>query len=115
MKNQKKSLGKWGENKAASHLISAGYELIAQNFTLSIGEIDLIVQKDNILYFFEVKTRSKDKFGQGFEAIPQRKIQRIIKTAETYIVLKNLDMDVRIGVISILGSEKSYELEIFLL
>ena len=64
MKSEKKSLGDWGENKAAEFLKQKGYQILCQNYRTPFGEIDIIALKKEILFFIEVKTRHNQKFGK---------------------------------------------------
>lgn len=106
MKNEKKSLGDWGENKAAEFLKLQGYQILCQNYRSPFGEIDIIALKKEIIFFIEVKTRQNQKYGKGFESITLRKLQKIKKTAECYMHTKNLNKEVRVAVISIDLQEK---------
>ena len=49
-----------------------------------MGEIDLIVRKDGLLSFVEVKTRRNDRFGAPEEAITPVKQQRMADAAELW-------------------------------
>lgn len=113
MKKIKKLLGLLGEAKAAQFLIEKGFRIIEKNLQYPIGEIDIIAEKNSTLFFFEVKMRSSDKFGEGWEAVDKRKFQRIQKCAETYIELNNWDKDVQIAVISILRTRKTFQIKLF--
>ena len=48
---------------AASYLKDAGYQILARNYRVASGEIDLIVSKDGYLIFVEVKYRSNSRYG----------------------------------------------------
>ncbi len=54
-KNNKK-IGDLGENVAVVFLEKHGFSILERNYKNKIGEIDIIAQKDNLLYVFEVKT-----------------------------------------------------------
>lgn len=62
--SQKKILGSLGEWLAKRIYLGNGYILLAQNFRSKYSEIDLIFQKQNCLYFVEVKlsTSSRKSF-----------------------------------------------------
>lgn len=96
-----KSLGNKGEKRAAAYLTSKGYKIIERNYRCKLGEIDLIAEKDNIIVFVEVKTRSNDRFGKGFEAVVHKKIDKIRKVAMLYMIQKDLQKEIRFDVISI--------------
>lgn len=112
MQNKKK-LGLFGEEKAVRFLLENNYTILERNLRSPFGEIDIVAQKEDQIYFFEVKTRSSLQFGEGWEAVTKRKFQRIFKTAETYIQSKNLDKDVHFGVISILHTKKGWKTDLF--
>jgi putative endonuclease len=78
-------MGKLGENLAAQHLANEGYHLLARNYHTRFGEIDIIALKNQILHFFEVKTRTPTSMNAPEESITYQKHQRLIKTALTYI------------------------------
>ena len=94
-------LGKSGEKKAEKYLIKKGYNIIEKNFACKLGEIDLIVEKDGVIVFVEVKTRNSTSYGYGFESVNSKKIEKIRKVATYFLVLKNIDKTARFDVISI--------------
>ena len=79
--NDRKLLGKIGEDLAASMLFAEGYSVIDRNFRSYVGEIDIVAMKDGTIYFVEVKTRTCEKFGEPGEAVNQEKQYRLRKTA----------------------------------
>ena len=52
-----KLLGKKGEAVAARYYLNQGYTLLEHNYQCRLGELDLILQKQELLVFAEVKTR----------------------------------------------------------
>ena len=52
------SLGKYAEDLASRALKSEGHTLIVRNFKTRTGEIDILSQKDGIIYVSEVKKRT---------------------------------------------------------
>jgi len=84
------SLGRIGENLAKNHLLSLGYKIREQNYRTNLGELDLIVEKNNIIYFCEVKTRIGDLHGKPFEAVTPRKFQHIYRVAQAYLLQKDI-------------------------
>lgn len=93
-------LGQSGEKRAEKYLISQGYDVLEKNFRCKFGEIDLIAQKDGVLVFVEVKTRSGAGYGMGFESVTKKKQEKLLLTAQTYMSGKTL-MQARFDVISI--------------
>ena len=89
------TVGRNGENRAASYLESKGYEILDRNFRMGRqGEIDLIAKTpdDNgsSVVFFEVKYRKDLDFGRPSLAVDRRKMQRIIQTARHYMAANHL-------------------------
>ena len=55
----KRLLGAFGEQRAALFLRENGYRILSANFRCEGGEIDVIAEKDGIICFVEVKTRTE--------------------------------------------------------
>lgn len=81
MKLSTKDLGDQGENLAALELQKRGYQILEHNYRKRTGEIDLIAQKDNIIYFVEVKAQNNLSFSAPADKVNARKRQRIANTA----------------------------------
>ncbi|MCL4363701.1 YraN family protein, partial [Patescibacteria group bacterium] len=80
-------------------------------FKTVCGEIDIVAEKKQILYFIEVKTRSNLNKGKPYEAVNKRKIDHMYKAAN-YFLLKypHKNYRLRLAVISILlGAKKEVE------
>ena len=81
----RKQLGNTSEALALKHYQKHGYRLIEQNFTCKAGEIDLIVQKDDILVFVEVRSRTGTQYGEPSESVNRKKQDKIKKSAKYYL------------------------------
>lgn len=97
--------GAWGEALAAKYLQKKRYKIIATNYRCRFGEIDLIVEKQNILAFVEVKLRKSDSFAAGREFVDHRKQERIRTTASMYLAEYPTDLQPRFDVIEIYASD----------
>lgn len=86
-----RSLGKLGEDKASEYLIKEGFKILERNYSTKFGEIDLIVTKNNVLSFVEVKLKQGEDFGTPEEMIGKNKLGRVQRMAEFYL-LENPDM-----------------------
>lgn len=86
----KKEEGRKGEEKVLREYIKRGYKLLERNTYFRGGEIDLILKKNNLIVFIEVKKRKKGGFLSGILSINKRKIDRIIKFSKIYLERKNL-------------------------
>lgn len=80
-----KKLGSDGENLALRFLEKKGYGLVERNFRIRGGEIDLIVEKNGILVFVEVKTRRNTTFGSATESLTALKLIRLRKAILTWL------------------------------
>lgn len=83
--------GNRGEEIAAKYLTDNGYKVIARNFRIRGGEIDIIAIDpstgsglESTLVFIEVKTRTSNQFGTGLEAITHWKLKALTRTAQIY-------------------------------
>ncbi|WP_258103173.1 YraN family protein [Marinoscillum sp. MHG1-6] len=104
MKNQ--LLGKYGEDRAVSHLEEKGFEILERNYRHGRGEIDIIgLWKNQLLVFFEVKLRKNNAFGEPETFVTENQQQHIINAAEEYIHGINWKKDIRFDIIAIKESE----------
>ena len=96
--------GKYGEDIAVKYLIKNGYKIVERNYHFSrYGEIDIIALDKDTLCFIEVKTRTTEKFGTGFEAVNRTKLSKIYKCALSYLSIAKIPYkNYRIEVVSIL-------------
>jgi putative endonuclease len=84
-----KLLADSGEKAVIRFLQGKGFRLVLQNFSVSCGEIDAIVNKGDLLLFVEVKTRSRPNFLEEGLVGP-RKQQRIIAAAKIFLQRHNI-------------------------
>jgi putative endonuclease len=112
LKDERRVLGRTGEELAASFLKRRGYRIVAANFTVPIGrnrseaqitgEIDLIALDGETLCFIEVKTRRSEEFAAPLSAIDVRKQRQIIRAAKVYKRIFNIrDIAVRYDAVTI--------------
>ncbi|MDD5760632.1 MAG: YraN family protein [Candidatus Pacebacteria bacterium] len=84
-----KSIGYFGEEKAALYLQNNHYEIIQRNFRKKWGEIDIIAKdkKTKEIVFIEVKARKTDNFSNLMpeEALTIKKIRRLKRIFLSYL------------------------------
>lgn len=97
----RKTLGNFGENKAADYLKRQGYNIIERNYRCRYGEIDIIARKDRYIVFVEVKLRKNSDFAQAREFVDYHKQKRIISTALLWLSTKDFDLQPRFDIIEI--------------
>ena len=94
----KKALGDWGEALTADHLRRQGYQILAQQYRCRFGEVDLIAQKDRMVCFVEVKTRTGSSVGLPREYVGAQKQERLRRAAACYLSTLTEEPEVRFDV-----------------
>lgn len=94
-------LGRLGESIARQYLEGKGYELLDENWTYGKAEVDLIVYKDGIMIFVEVKSRSSVAFGEPEDFVGKAKQIQMELAANAYIEIMNHQNDIRFDIIAI--------------
>lgn len=107
--------GRAGEEATAAVYERRGYRLLTRNWRCAAGELDLVLERDGILVFCEVKTRSGPGFGGGWESVTWEKRRRIRRLAELFLLASDQRPNsVRFDVASVvLASAGSPAVELF--
>jgi putative endonuclease len=87
MTKRTSQIGADGETLVASYLQEQGAVIIATNWRIKEGEIDLVARLDGRLLFVEVKSRTSAKFGHPLEAIGPEKAHRLQRLALAWIAV----------------------------
>ena len=69
--------GRAGEQRAAAHLQNLGYTVLDRNWRCAAGELDIVAARGVDLVVVEVKTRRSAAYGHPFDAVDQRKRDRL--------------------------------------
>lgn len=104
-------LGKFGEACALQYLLDQNFTLLEKNYRWRREEVDLIGMQESQLVFVEVKTRSSDHVLAPKLAVSRSKQRHLIHAANAFVQEKQLDVDVRFDVISIVYRNGSMETE----
>lgn len=99
--SEKQKIGEIGENVAEKFLIKHNFLILDRNYTKKWGEIDIIAEKTNKLYFIEVKSVSRetlnnvihetsDNHSRPEENMHPWKLKRISRTIQTYLLSKKI-------------------------
>lgn len=78
-------LGAAGEEMAAEWYRSNGYEVVARNWRVKEGELDIVARRGSILVFCEVKTRRTDRYGTPAAAVTPEKQARLRRLSAIYL------------------------------
>lgn len=96
------ALGRLGEERARAWLVERGWNIEANNYRFGRREVDLVVRRDNLLVFVEVKTRGGSGYGTPAEAVTRLKRREIEIVAREYLCRRCLrDVDVRFDVVEV--------------
>ena len=110
------NVGKIGEETACKFLMKHDYQIVLRNYWKKWGEIDIIAKKDQVMYFVEVKTVSRDlafvlnkdfvscetKKGVKHETLDSYrpednihpwKLKRLSRAIQTYLIENNMSED----------------------
>jgi putative endonuclease len=81
----RRALGAGGEAAVAGWYAAAGYQVIDRNWRCRDGELDLVVARDGLVVFCEVKTRRSVAFGAPVEAVTLTKQRRLRVLASRWL------------------------------
>jgi len=99
--SETQKIGEIGENIAVRFLMKHHFSILDRNYTKKWGEIDIIAEKADKLYFIEVKSVSRlnldivsretfDRYNPEDNMHPW-KLKRMARTIQTYLLSKKLD------------------------
>jgi putative endonuclease len=95
--------GKIGERIAAAYLRAKGYEIVAANYRIRGGEIDIVARKREYTVFVEVKYRKNSFYAHPREAVSSGKQSRVKLAALQFIAENDASGAFRFDVIEITG------------
>lgn len=75
-----------GEHVAIGWLRARGFEILAHRFKLGRQEIDLVIRRERVVAFVEVKTRRSLAAGHPAEAVHWKKRQAIARVAAVWAI-----------------------------
>ena len=87
MRNRLAQVGADGETLVATFLEKQGATILARNWRIKDGEIDIVARLGEKLLFVEVKSRTSGKFGHPLESINADKAFRLQRLALAWISL----------------------------
>ncbi len=107
--NETQKTGGEGEAEAVKFLRSIGYEILERNWRHSNQEIDIIAKDKFYLVVAEVKTRSSIAFGEPEAFVNRQKQRNLIKAANAYLEKKNLMLESRFDILSVMKNGENYK------
>ena len=105
-KEDRIKIGRSYEERAAQFYLDRQYVILHRNYHAGHKEIDLIVQKKNVIAFVEVKAAKSKSLGHPVERVTKKKIANLTKAAQQYLIENKIaDADLRFDVITFLGGK----------
>lgn len=103
-KEQARIAGFEAEQRAKQYLIDQNLCFVEQNYSVPLGEIDLIFKQANQLVFVEVKYRSSNSHGKAAEYFTPNKRRKMHRAIMCYLQQHNLNLhhtSLRIDIVAI--------------
>lgn len=97
--------GRNAELAVAEHLQAQGYRILEQNWRTRWCEIDVIAQKDDVVWFVEVKYRRTSRQGDGLEYITPKKLQQMQFAAELWVSSHDWRGDYELAAAAVAGDD----------
>lgn len=105
-----RDFGNRGEQIASNFLEDSGYQILARNYTVRAGELDIVAQAGETIVFVEVKTR-RSGIERPAQAVTPAKIGKLSRAALRYLSERGwLERDIRFDVIEIVFPGDSVEI-----
>ena len=105
--DRRRGLGQAGENYAAGFLAERGYALVARNWRIRTGELDIVARDGAWLVFVEVRARlrrtgaAEPTLGLPEDSVTPRKQAQLAALADAYLFEHPWDGPRRIDVIAL--------------
>ncbi len=108
-----REIGEIAEGLAQQHLLKQGYKILDTNWHFGHLELDIVAQDGNELVIVEVKSRNGIRYEHPSEAMTDVKIRRVVEAADGYIQERNIELETRFDVITVIFFGQKFELEHF--
>lgn len=83
MRRASEGRGRHAESQASAALAAEGFSEVARRVRTGVGEIDLVVERDGLLVFVEVKARAT--LGEAAVALGARQQARLLAAGEAWM------------------------------
>lgn len=93
--------GREAESFAVNYFLNQGFKILATNYFFQKAEIDLILEKDQLLIVVEIKARSYNPLVKPELAVNIKKKKLLLKAINQFIYVNNIDADVRFDILAL--------------
>lgn len=97
-------LGRKAEAAVARELGRDGYKIIEMNWRRPRCEIDIVAQRDGVVYFVEVKYRAGQAQGGGFDYVTAMKQRQMQFAGQSWCSENKYDGDWRLMAAAVTGA-----------
>jgi putative endonuclease len=102
---------KVGEDAATALLTAEGWTVLHRNWSLRLGELDIVARRDGCLAFVEVKARQAPAYVDPALGVDWRKQRQLRRVAEAYVALeKPVFSEARFDVIGVVVGKTGVEI-----
>lgn len=95
--------GRRAEQVAADYLLRNNCQILEQNWRTRWCEVDIVAQRQRIVYFCEVKYRVRSTQGGGLDYITPKKLQQMRFAAEMWVHANKWTGDYQLCAIEVSG------------
>jgi len=102
--HERRAYGDAGEEAAVRFLEAQGWRVRHRNWTCRFGELDVVAEREDLVCFVEVRTRSTATWGDPSHSVSFAKQRRVVRAALRYLFAHDLrGRMLRFDVISVVG------------
>ncbi len=101
--------GSEAEERVAGYLRQNDYKIIGQNWKTKWCEIDIIAKKDNCMHFIEVKYRTSDTQGGGYDYITPQKLRKMDLAARSWVEMNDWNKEYVLSAAEVSGPDFDIE------
>lgn len=95
--------GHYAEEVAGQYLQKQGYKVLELNWRTRYCEIDIVAQKDNCVFFVEVKHRLTNSQGTGLDYITPQKLKQMSFAAEFWVQANDWGGEYSLAAVALAG------------
>lgn len=101
--------GAKAEEEVAEYLKDRKYKILARNWKTRWCEIDIVAEKDRVVYFVEVKYRSNTAQGSGFDYITPSKLKKMELAANSWVEINGWKNEYTLSAAEVSGPDFEVE------
>ncbi len=103
-----KAIGDSAERRAVEYLKGQHYRVVECNWKTRWCEVDIIAEKEGVLYFVEVRYRKDTQYGGAVGSLTSKKLAQMRRAAKFFLAGYMADTPARLAVVVIDGTRGSF-------